>query len=40
MWEKGNVWKAIDRCRDCWKDERRSLEGSLFLLYILLSSLL
>ena len=36
-WKRGHAWKAIDRCRDYWKDGRRSLEGSVLVLYILLS---
>ena len=36
-WKKGHAWKEIDRCGDHWKDGRRSLEGSIVVLYILLS---
>ena len=35
--EEGHGWKEIDRCRDHRKDGRRSLEGSVVVLYILLS---
>ena len=32
-----SAWKAIDRCRDHWKVGKRSLDGSVVVLYILLS---
>ena len=37
-WKKGHAWKEIDRCCDHWKDGRRSLEGSVVVLYILIRS--
>ena len=37
VWKKGHTWEAIDRCRDRWKDGKRGLDGSVVVLYILLS---